>query len=86
MKFKEIQRQLDRFGDAVATGQDGNIVFLMETSFRGAQTVEKLATTVDNTPKAELVVTGNRSSDALILIEIPYEAFETVPPYIEDEL
>jgi hypothetical protein len=40
MKFKEIQRQLERFGDTVAPSEDRNIVFRMETSFRGAQTVE----------------------------------------------
>ena len=86
MKFEEIQRQLERFGDVVATGEGGDIVFRIEASLRGAQTVERLATTVDNTPQGELVVTGDRSSDALILVEIPYEAFETVPPYLEDEV
>lgn len=58
----------------------------MERSFEGAQTVEKLATTVDNIPRATLIITGNRSSDALVLVRVPYDAFETVPPYFEGEV
>jgi len=46
--------------------------------------VEELATTVDNIPRAELVVTGNGTSDALVLVRVPYDVFETVPPYLED--
>lgn len=86
MKFEEIQRQLERYGDAVASGDDGDIVFRTETSFRGAQTVESLATTVDNIPQAELIVTGNGSSDALVLVRIPCGVFETIPPYLEEEV
>jgi len=86
MKFDEIRRQLERFGDVAASGENGDIVFRIERSFEGAQTVEKLATTVDNIPKSNLIVTGDRSSDALVLVRIPYDAFETVPPYFEDEV
>jgi len=86
MKFEELQRQLERYGEAVAFGDDGDVVFRIETSFRGAQKLERLATTVDNTPSATLVVTGNGSSDALITVRVPPDAFETVPPYLEDEV
>jgi len=86
MKFEEIKRQLERFGEVVASGEDGDIIFTIERSFERAQTVERLATLVDNTPRAELVITGNRSSDALVMVQIPYEAFENVPPYLEDEV
>jgi hypothetical protein len=86
MKFEELQRQLERYGEAAAFGDDGDVVFRMETSFRGAHKLERLAATVDNTPRATVVVTGNGSSDALIMVRIPPDAFETVPPYIEDEL
>jgi len=86
MKFEELQRQLERYGEAAAFGDDGDVVFKMETSFRGAQRLERLATTVDNIPRATVVVTGNGSSDALVTVRVPYDVFETVPPYIEDEL
>jgi len=86
MKFEEMKRQLERFGEVVASGEDGDIVFTIERSFKGAQTIERLATLVDNTPKAEMVITGNRSSDAVVMVRIPYGAFETVPPYFEDEV
>lgn len=88
MKFEELQRQLERYGEAAAFGDDGDVVFRMETSFRGAQKLERLATTVDNipSPRATLVVTGNGSSDALITVRVPCDAFETVPPYLEDEM
>jgi len=75
---------LERYGDAVASGEVGDVVFRIEGSFSGARTVEELATTVDNIPRAELVVTGNGTSDALVLVRVPYDAFETVPPYLED--
>lgn len=86
MKFEELQRQLERYGEAAAFGDDGDVVFRMETSFRGAGRLERLATTVDNVPGATVVVTGNGTSDALIMVRVPYDAFETVPPYIEDEM
>lgn len=86
MKFDEIERQLERFGEVTSSGDSGDIVFRMERSFEGTQTVEKLATTVNNIPRAKLVITGDRSSDALVLIRVPYDAFETVPPYFEDEV
>ncbi len=86
MKFEELQRQLERYGEAAAFGDDGDVVFRMEASFRGAGKLERLATTVDNIPRATVVVTGNGSSDALITVRVPPDSFETVPPYLEDEM
>jgi len=86
MKFEELQRQLERYGEAAAFGDDGDVVFRTETSFRGAGKLERLATTVDNVPGATLVVTGNGTEDALIMVRVPYDVFETVPPYLEDKM
>lgn len=86
MKFEELQRQLERYGNAAAFGEDGDVVFKMEASFKGAQRLERLATTVDNIPRATVVVTGNGSQDALVTVRVPYDVLETVPPYLEDEV
>lgn len=86
MKIEAVRQRLERHGDVFLEATDGDVVFRMEESMRGAQTVESLATTVDNIPRADLTVTGNGSSDALFLVRVPCDAFDAIPPYLEDEL
>ena len=87
MQLPVVRDKLEKFGSVEihGAGDDGDIVFHVETTLDDSETVENLARTVDNMSDATLGIAGNNRGDALIEVRVQYEAFDVIPPYLEDE-
>lgn len=86
MQLPVVKDKLEKFGSVEIYGaDDGDIVFHVETTLDGAETIETLARTVDNMGDATLGIAGNNRGDALIEVRVQYEAFDVIPPYLEDK-
>lgn len=84
MKVTRIISKLDNFGEARAKEiRSGSIIFHVRGNLDSISEVENLVQYIDNKPSAEMTITG-KYSDALIIVKINCEKFDSLPPYLTD--